>query len=271
MRADLAKEDSAQVGVLAINLSDGATGVSPVSPGGDARLFTGSTSGTHGSAGKVPPRKQSSKTLVAPDWLVGSPIDSGRPLLLGGRWQRLGKAIVDFRERGKFSCHLRPQPLRGKTPAPVPFSAAGYIHARIASEPQRILHRQYAEAGNGAGGSANHCPIDAVVASVFIFTSVRIFTSAQVRFHLLAFVFRCTRFPPAEQRVVVVRSGVDNLLGGESVRQMGMRANVAKAKLQHGHAGNLQALTEFMHVRGDVSKIFGEKGQPAQSLAQLHE
>src|ERR1019366_9767021 len=52
MRADLAKEDSAQVGVLAINLSDGATGVSPVSPGGDARLFTGSTSGTHGSAGK---------------------------------------------------------------------------------------------------------------------------------------------------------------------------------------------------------------------------
>src|ERR1019366_3151072 len=178
MRADLAKEDSAQVGVLAIHLSDGATGVLPVSPGGDARLFTGSTSGTHGSAGKrrSPTAETIFKTLAAPDWLVGSPIDSGRPLLLGGRWQRLGKAIVDFRERGKFSCHLRPQPLRGKTPAPVPFSAAGYIHARIASEPQRILHRQYAEAGNGAGGSANHCPIDAVVASVFIFTA------AQVRF-----------------------------------------------------------------------------------------
>src|ERR1019366_9349816 len=238
MRADLAKEDSAQVGVLAINLSDGATGVSPVSPGGDARLFTGSTSGTHGSAGKR--RSPTAETIFKNTCCtglagrVGSPIDSGRPLLLGSRWQRLGKAIADFRERGKFSCHLRPQPLRGKTPAPVPFSAAGYIHARIASEPQRILHRHYAEAGHGAGSSANHRPVDAIVPAVFLFIST------QVRFHLLTFVFRCTRFPPAEQRVVVVRSGVDNLLGGESVRQMGMRANVAKAKLQHGHAGNLE-------------------------------
>src|ERR1019366_9040437 len=79
MRADLAKEDSAQVGVLAINLSDGATGVSPVSPGGDARLFTGSTSGTHGSAGKR--RSPTAETIFKNTCCtglagrVGSPID----------------------------------------------------------------------------------------------------------------------------------------------------------------------------------------------------
>jgi len=29
---------------------------------------------------------------------------------------------------------------------------------------------------------------------------------------------------------------------------MGMRADIAKAKLQHGHAGNLQPLAQFVHV-----------------------
>ncbi len=137
--------------------------------------------------------------------------------------------------------------------------AAGHIHTRIASQPQRILQRHHAKAGNGIGGGANHRPVDAVV------------TWAQVRFHLLTFVFGCVRLPPADQRVVVVRAGVYDLLGGESVRQMGVRANIAKAKLQHGHAGNFEAFAQGIYVGRDVSEILGEEREPAQGLAQLQE
>src|SRR5258708_18400448 len=52
---------------------------------------------------------------------------------------------------------------------------------------------------------------------------------------------------------------------------MGMRAGIAKAELQHRHAGNLEALAESMHVGRDVSEILSEKWKAAQSLAQLHE
>ena len=60
-----------------------------------------------------------------------------------------------------------------------------------------------------------------------------------------------------------MRAGVHDLFGGEGVRQMGMRADIAKAKLQHGHAGNLQPLAQFVHVGRDVSQIFGEKWKAA--------
>ncbi len=55
------------------------------------------------------------------------------------------------------------------------------------------------------------------------------------------------------------------------MRQMDVCAGIAKTKLQHRHAGNLEAFAEGMHVGRDVSKILGEKWEPAQSLAQLHE
>ena len=52
---------------------------------------------------------------------------------------------------------------------------------------------------------------------------------------------------------------------------MGVRADVAKSELEHGHTRNLQEFAEGVHIGRDVAKIFGEKWQPAQSLAKLHE
>ena len=52
---------------------------------------------------------------------------------------------------------------------------------------------------------------------------------------------------------------------------MGVRTDIAETKLQHGHAGNFEAIAEGVHVGRDISEILGEKWEAAQSLAQLHE
>ena len=64
-------------------------------------------------------------------------------------------------------------------------------------------------------------------------------------------------------------TGVYDLVGGESVRQMGVCADIAETKLQHGHAWNLQAFAQGIYVGCNVSQILGEKWEPTQSLTQL--
>src|SRR5258708_34330088 len=118
-----------------------------------------------------------------------------------------------------------------------------------------MLSGLHAAVGPRGGGGANHRPVDAI------------FTMAQVCLRWLAFMFGCARFPPAEQGVVVMGAGVYHLLACKSMRQMGIRAGIAKAELQHRHAGNFNALAKIMHVGRDVSKILTQKWKTARSTA----
>ena len=63
-----------------------------------------------------------------------------------------------------------------------------------------------------------------------------------------------------------MRSGVDNFVGGEGVREVYVSAGIAKAELQHRHAGDVEPLAEFMHVGSNVTEILGEKWKSAQYL-----
>ena len=42
--------------------------------------------------------------------------------------------------------------------------------------------------------------------------------------------------------------------------QIHVRAGIAKTKLQHCHARNVKALTQFDHVRRNVAQVLGKKG-----------
>src|SRR5450755_1623247 len=144
---------------------------------------------------------------------------SRRPIFVSGHRQGLRKPIANFGECGKLFCQVRAQPLTAKTPAPVALFAAGNIHTRVTAQRQRILQGDHAKAGDGPGRGANHRPVDAFLAS---------FTSAEVGLRLLALVFGGSRFPPAEQSVVIMRAGIDHFLAGESVGQMDVSAGVAE-------------------------------------------
>src|SRR5271170_4979889 len=65
-----------------------------------------------------------------------------------------------------------------------------------------------------------------------------------------------------------MRTGVDDF-ALRPVRQINVRAFVAKSKLQYGHARNLQPVAQGIHFRGDETKVLGKEWQPAQRLAQF--
>src|SRR5258708_14672599 len=95
-----------------------------------------------------------------------------------------------------------------------------------------------------------------------------IIASSKVGFRVASSVIGGSGAEPPNRGVIVVRSRVDNLAGG-AMRQIHVRAFVAKAELQHGHARHLQALPQRMNLRRDVAKILRKKRQASESFAQL--
>src|SRR5271169_3071427 len=55
------------------------------------------------------------------------------------------------------------------------------------------------------------------------------------------------------------------------MRQVNMRASIAKAELQHSHAGNLVLFTKSVNIGSNVAEVLGKEWQPSQFLVQLVE
>src|SRR4051812_33145912 len=80
-------------------------------------------------------------------------------------------------------------------------------------------------------------------------------------------IFRGTRVPPAQNRVIVVSSRIDDFLGSERVWKMGVGTGVAESELQNRHAGYIETLSKRVDVRGDVPKVFGKKRKSSENVA----
>src|SRR5437867_4800489 len=88
---------------------------------------------------------------------------------------------------------------------------------------------------------------------------------------MIALILRRAGVPPPQESVVVMGPGIDHLLRRESMWQVSVRAGIAKAELQHRHAGNVEPFAERVYVGRDVAEIFGKKRQSAQSVAEAIE
>src|SRR6266446_2328899 len=88
---------------------------------------------------------------------------------------------------------------------------------------------------------------------------------------MLALILRRAGLPPPQQSVVVMGPGIDHLRRRESMWQVSVRAGIAKAELQHRHAGNIEPFTKRVYVGRDVAKVFGKKRQPAKRVAKAIE
>src|SRR5882724_10171716 len=88
---------------------------------------------------------------------------------------------------------------------------------------------------------------------------------------MIALILRRAGLPPPQESVVVMSPGIDHLLRRESMWQVSVRTGIAKAELQHRHAGNVKPFTERVYVGRDVAEIFGKKRQSAKSVAETIE
>src|SRR5207248_7277848 len=145
-----------------------------------------------------------------------------------------------------------------KTPTPITAMQAGSVHARFAAKSQHILHRDDAKTRGRAQGSADECPVDAVVGL------------ADICFGIAPLVISGSGVPPSNDRVVIVGAGVHDF-SCSAVRQVHVRALVAESELQYGHARDLQTIPERVYFGSDVAEIFGEERQSAEGFAEFHE
>ncbi len=122
-------------------------------------------------------------------------------------------------------------------PIPVSLGMARSVHARFRAEAEHILQRDDAEVGDGVLGGPRHRPVNAVGGIAEVSQDI-------------AALLPGKRLPPAHGGVVVVRPGVHDRVGLVTVRQINMRAGIAKAELQNPHAGNLEALAQAHERRG---------------------
>ena len=60
-------------------------------------------------------------------------------------------------------------------------------------------------------------------------------------------LFRGASLPPAYCGVVVVRAGIDNGIGFETVREIKMRSRIPKSELQNSHARHLETAAQMFH------------------------
>ena len=67
--------------------------------------------------------------------------------------------------------------------------------------------------------------------------------------------------PPAQERIVVVRTRVQHEISGVVMRQERVAGVVAEGELKHRHAGASQRVDEVAHVLRDDAKVLGHQRQ----------
>src|SRR6476646_7145318 len=117
------------------------------------------------------------------------------------------------------------------------FSASPFVRAVFSNRQPR----------NRTKRGADKCPVH----SVHRLTKI-------VRGKMFLF-FAGRRFPPSRGGVIVVGAGINHAVRLKVLRKINVRARIAKAELQHLHAGNAQPLTQRVDLFGDQSQIFGDK------------
>ncbi len=65
-----------------------------------------------------------------------------------------------------------------------------------------------------------------------------------------------------------MRAGIDHAIGFEILRKVDARSGIAKAKLQHLHAGYFRPLAQRIHFRRNQAQIFRDERKIAQPRAQ---
>src|SRR5215469_15951810 len=105
---------------------------------------------------------------------------------------------------------LRRQRARLHAPSPIPAIKAWGIHPSFTAQSEHVLHGHDRQAGYRSLRRADKGPVNAIV------------LTSQVGFHILLFLGGGSSGPPSDGRVIVVSSGVDNLVGSKTLRQVNM-------------------------------------------------
>src|SRR5436305_2018956 len=159
---------------------------------------------------------------------------------------------LNFRELpGKLLRQSAP----AEAPAPVAVGAARRVHAAIAVQAKHILQRDDGQISHRIVRRANEAPVDPILALTEINPSLLLLVSVR------------SRIPPTHRSVIIVGAGVYNGVVIKAVRQVNVRARIAKPKLQNAHAGNIEPLAKSVHVRRDHAEVFGHKRQVAKSIS----
>src|ERR1022692_956077 len=188
-----------------------------------------------------------------PQQLPPSPGGLGSEVFVGSNLYGLGQPIRYFGKVGKLSRQFSRKLSRGKTPLPVPSMQAGRIHAGLAAQAEYILQGDKGKLGCRGLRRADECPMNPIIAA------------SKIRLRIAPLMIGRPGMEPANRRVVVVRSGINDLAGG-AMRQIHVRALVAKAELQDGKPWYLQALPQSVNLRRDVAQILREEWQAPQRL-----